>query len=96
MADIAAQLATQIIADHEVDRTAFGLRLQRQLTLRLLQQRAEKRGQRQRLGKQLFDDRRIIVAGEDGVEHRSQPRDSAACIARRDRDADCGVRVELY
>jgi hypothetical protein len=40
-------------------------------------------GQRQRLGQQLLDHRRIIVAGEDRIDHGSQPRDAVACIARR-------------
>ena len=94
VADVAAQLAAEIIADHQVDRPALGLRLQRQLPLRLLEQRAEQRGQRQRLGEQLLDDRRIIVVGEDGVDHRPKPRDPAARVARRDRDAERDVGVE--
>ena len=75
VADVAAQLAAEIVADEQVDHAALGLRLERQLSLRLLEQRAEQRGQRQRFGKQLLDDRRIVMAGEDRVDHRPKPRD---------------------
>src|SRR3954454_15798948 len=41
MADVAAQLAAEIVADEQVHDPAPGLCLQRELPLRLLQQRAE-------------------------------------------------------
>ena len=95
MPDVAAQLAAQIIADHQVDRPALGLRLQRQLALGLLEQRAQQRGERQRFGQQLLDDRRIAVIGKHGVDHRAKPRDASARIARRDRDAKRDVRAKF-
>ena len=48
--------------------TRLGLRLKGQLPLRLLQQRAEERGQGHRLGEQMLDRRGIGVGREDRVE----------------------------
>ena len=95
MPDIAAELSAQIIAHHEVDRPALGLRLERQLAFRLLEQRAEQSGQRQRFGQQLLDRRRIAVVGKDRIDHRPKTRNPPACVARRDRDAERGVGLEL-
>jgi len=96
VADVAAKLATLIVANQEVEDAAFGLGLECQLSSGLLQQRAEKCGQGQRLRKQLLDNRRIAVIGKDRVDHRPQPRDAAAGIAGGDRDAERDVRFKLY
>ena len=92
VADIAAQLAAEIIAHQQVDDAALGLRLERHLALRVLEQRAEQGGQHQRLGEQSLDHRRIAMVGQtDLVEHRPDARQPAARMARRNRDAERDV-----
>jgi hypothetical protein len=88
---IAAKLAAEIIADEQVDGAILGLRLERQLALRLLEEGAEQSGEHQGFGEQPLDHRRIGVAAEDRVEHRAEPSDPAARVARGDRDAKCDV-----
>ena len=46
--NIAAHFATAIVADQQIDDAGLGLRLQRHLPVRILEQRAEQRGQDQR------------------------------------------------
>jgi hypothetical protein len=91
--DIAAQLAALIVAHQQADDAALRLRLQRHLPLGILQRRAEQRGQRQRLGEQPLDHRRIGMRRQDPVEHRPQPRDAAAGVAARDGEADHAIEI---
>ena len=95
MAHVTAQLPPEIVADEKVDDPAIGLRLQRQLALRLLQKRPQQRRQGERLGQQFLDHRRIVVAGENRIQHRSQTGNTPTGVARGDRDAERDVRCKL-
>ncbi len=90
-ADIAAQLAAAIVGDQEVDDAALGARLQRQLPAHVLQHRAEQGGQHQGLGEGARDRGRIIVRGEDLVEHRPEPHQPPARVPLPQREADRGI-----
>src|SRR3546814_16094169 len=62
--------SSDVCSSDLLHRAAVGLRLHRQLPARILERRANQRGERQRLGEQRLDRRRIGVRGQ----HRSEER----------------------
>ena len=95
MPHIAAKLTADVIAHQQLDDPALGLRLQRDLSFRLLQHRAEKGRQRQRFGQKPLDRRRIVVACQNRVERGPETRKAPPRITRRNSDAKRDVRVQL-
>jgi hypothetical protein len=85
-AHIAAKLALAEIADQQVDDSALGLRLHRQLTAHAPEHRSQQCGERQRLGQDPRDRRRIVMRRQHLVEQRTDSNDSSARRALRDRE----------
>jgi hypothetical protein len=91
MADISAKLAAQIVADKQADDAIFGLCLDGELTVRILEQRTQQSGEHQRFGQKLLDHRRIVVIGKDCIEYRPDASGATPRMPRRHRDAQRDV-----
>ena len=93
--DIAAQFTVAIVAHQQVDNSAIGLRLHRQLGVVVLEQRADQRSQGQRFGEEVADRGRVVVSRKHGVEHRPEPHDASAGIAIGDGEGEYPVAAGL-
>jgi hypothetical protein len=95
VADIAAKLAAQIVADQKVDRPALVWAWRVICPSGSLSIAPSSAVSASASASSRSIDRRIIVIGEDRIEHRAEASDPPARIAPRNGHAQCDVGAQL-